>query len=83
MGYRYCQQKGRETMTMKVKTVNYINGVNVADMTKEDLIGEIAKAEAKVKELNKVETESTAIAAEIDRIKAFIADVVKHLDARA
>lgn len=68
---------------MKVKTVHYIDGYNVADMTKEDLISQIAKAEAKIKELNKVETESTAIAAEIERVKAFIAEVVKHLDARA
>jgi hypothetical protein len=75
--------KGRETMTMKVKTVHYINGYNVSDMTKEDLISEISKAEAKIKELKKVETESTAIAAEIERIGKFIADVVAHLDARA
>lgn len=68
---------------MKVKTVHYIDGVNVADMTNEDLIAKIAASEAKIKELKKVETESTAIAAEIARVEAFIADVVKHLDARA
>ncbi|MGD9382353.1 MAG: hypothetical protein PVI03_07905 [Candidatus Thorarchaeota archaeon] len=68
---------------MKVKTVHYVDGINVADMTDEELVAKIADAEGKIKSLRKIETESTKINQEIARVEAFIADVVKHLDARA
>ena len=68
---------------MKVKTVHYIDGYNVEDMSKSDLIAKIAEGEKAIKDLKKVETESTAIAAEIAKIEAFIGEVVAHLDARS
>ncbi len=67
---------------LKVKTVHYIDGVNVADMSKSDCIAQIAAAEGKIVSLNGIQVESKAITAEIKATEAFIADVVKHLDAK-
>lgn len=67
---------------MKVKTVHYINGINVADMTKSDCIACIASAEAEVSKLEAISASSKVIDAEVNRIETFISDVVKHLDAK-
>lgn len=70
-------------MANSVKTIHMINGINVKDMSKDELISKIADAEGEIARLNGLETESTAITKEIERQQAFIDDVVKHLDARA
>jgi len=69
-------------MSMKLKTLHYINGTNVADMSADDCIACIADAEAHLVKLGKINANSTAIKAEVERIEAFIAGVVKHLDAK-
>lgn len=70
-------------MAKTVKTIHMIDGRNVVDMSNDELINEIAATEAKIKELGKLNTESTAIEAEKKRLEKFIAQVVKHLDKRS
>ncbi len=65
-----------------VKTAHYIGGVNVKDISKAELISEIAVAELDVAQLKDLTTESTAITAEIERVEQFIKAVVVHLDSK-
>ncbi len=65
---------------MKIVTTHTINGRNIKDMSKDELIGVIRASEADVATLESMETESEAVTKEVKSIRAFIADVVSHLD---
>ena len=72
----------QETNPMKFETIQYINGKDVNSLSKEALISLIGDSEKEVEKLEAITTESEAIKKEIDRIKTFIAQVVKVLDAK-
>lgn len=72
--------KPTEQNPMKFETIQYINGTNVSHLNKESLITLISDAEARIKKLEEIETESETIGKEIGRIQAFIGSVVKVLD---
>ena len=67
---------------MKVSTQQYINGTNVKDLSKSDCIGIIRTAEGDISTLKAIDTESTAVTAEIEKLEGFISDVVEVLDSK-
>jgi len=67
----------------RVVTMNLIDGRNVKDMNKQELIDIVAKTEGEIAELSALTTESTGIKAEVDALKKFLVEVVKHLDAKS
>ena len=66
----------------KVTTQQYIDGVNVKDLSKKECIGIIRSAEADIETLKGVKTESSAVKAEIKGLENFIGGVVEVLDAK-
>lgn len=69
-------------MSNKVVTNHTINGMNVKDLSANEMIGIIRTAEDNIKTLEALETESSAVTKTIEAEQAFIKDVVKHLDAK-
>lgn len=69
-------------MSNKVVTNHTINGMNVKDLSANEMIGIIRTAEDNIKTLEALETESSAVTKTIKAEQAFIKDVVKHLDAK-
>lgn len=74
--------KQPEKNPMKFETKQFINGVDVNTMNKEQLIQQIANSEAELEKLDKIKAKSKAIDAEKERITSFIAEVVKVLDSK-
>lgn len=67
-------------ITIQNKT--FINGVDVAGMSDEQLIDAIKKVEKEVEELNSVKTKSKKITAKVEQAQATLAQLVELLDGR-
>jgi len=81
LGFR---AQNEETLKMlKVKTVHFIDGRNIADMSQDDMIGCIADAENDISNLEALSTKSKAVTKKIDSLKAGIEAAVVHLDKKA
>jgi len=81
LGFR---AQSEETLKMlKVKTVHFIDGRNIADMSQDDMIGCIADAENDISNLEALSTKSKAVTKKIDSLKAGIEAAVVHLDKKA
>lgn len=64
-----------------VKTVTYIYGRAVGDMSTDSLIDAVKQVEAEIEALSKVKTQSTKIKAMIGDLELALAEIVKALDA--
>jgi len=68
---------------LKVKTLHFIDGRNIADMSQDDMISCIADAENDIANLKALETESSAVDKKIAALESGIEAVVVHLDKKA
>lgn len=68
--------------TVEIKTITYINNVDVTKLTEEQLIDAIKTIEGEITALKAVKTKSTKITAKIAEAENTLAKVVEVLDAR-
>lgn len=75
---------GVSTMSQPlIKSATYFRGSDIKSMSKESLINALKTLEAEIKDLKAIETESVAIAKQIDELKGALAVVVGELDSRS
>ena len=65
-----------------VETVHKVNGMDVKVLSKSQLVDAVKAVELEIKELEAVESESTAITEMIKETKETLSFIVKHLDSK-
>ena len=68
---------------MKVKTIDFIDGSNVKDLSTDALINHINAAKGRIEALEATGVDSSKLNAMIAEDKAFIEDCVKLLDRKS
>lgn len=66
-----------------IDNVTYFRGRNVKDLSKEQLINGLKELEAEIRDLQGIKTQSTAIAAQIEKLNDALQVVVAELDSRS
>ncbi len=74
--------KPQEPTMVTFTTKHYVNDTEISQLNDEQMIQAVRDAEAELKSLEAIETESKAIKTKIKDVKATIKDIVTHLDAR-
>jgi hypothetical protein len=73
-------QNGIAKQSVEIKTITYLNNVDISTLSKEQLIDAIAQCEADLERLSGLKTQSKAITAKRESIQATIDQLVSILD---
>lgn len=80
VGFPFTQPKDPDMLTITQKT--YVNGVDVATCTDDQLFELIAKTEAEIERLSKIKTQSKKLVDRIEALKAGTLELASLLDNR-
>ena len=67
---------------LNITTKTLINGDDIAKKSDDELFEAIAQAEAEIAKLNAIQSKPKALVAKVDELKAGIAALVSHMDAK-
>jgi hypothetical protein len=76
------QPEEKDTTMIEIKSITYINGTAVEDLTDDQIFGKIAQAEDEIAKLKTIKAKSEKIKAKIAEIQASITGLVEIVDAR-
>lgn len=76
------QPTQEQSIMLNITTKTLINGVDIADKTNDQLFDAIAQAEAEIAKLNAIQSKPKALVVKIEELKAGIAALVSHMDAK-
>lgn len=76
------QPTQEQSIMLKITTKTLINGDDIAKKSDDELFEAVAQAEAEIAKLNAIQSKPKALVAKIEELKAGIAALVSHMDAK-